>query len=122
MPYVEKSKRQKVLDAWFAKLPEHIAKVVSEQFPGMADCYKLKNTGDSMHCAMWGIDSFVIEDLEIGIPITCSILLAADAVLPGLTVVHIPLTQLAICECGKWEMPEVVIPFPARWEPISEAN
>ena len=105
-----------------AKLPAHIAAVVSEQFPGIADCYKLKNTGDSMHCAMWGIDSFVMEDLEIGIPVTCSILLGADAVLPGLTVVHIPLTQLAVCECGKWEMPEAVIPFPARWEPISETN
>src|SRR5689334_1968263 len=75
MPYVEKSVRQKVLDAWFAKLPAHVATVIREQFPGVADCYLMKNTGNALHCAMCEIERFVIEDFEMGIPVTCSVLL-----------------------------------------------
>jgi hypothetical protein len=30
----------------------------------------------------------------------------ADSTLPGQVIVYVPLTQLVICNCGEWELPE----------------
>lgn len=92
-----KQEREQVFEAWLETLPEPIAARVREQFPGVADCYRMRGSGRGHY---WihsicnernGIRAFVVH--------------GKDSYLPG-QLVEIALMDLEICDCGKYEPPE----------------
>ena len=89
-----------IFEKSLAAFSESVAAKARAEFPGSADCYRLKD--DSGHYFL--IAFFPPEGEEL----TAVMLHGTDSTLPGELVYKVPFTQLVMCDCGEWEMPEGV--------------
>lgn len=95
---------RRIFEKSLAAFPELVAAKARAEFPGSADCYRLKD--DLGH---YFLIAFVPpEGEELTAQVTAVMLHGTDSTLPGELVYKVPFTQLVMCDCGEWEMPEGV--------------
>lgn len=98
---------QQAFENGLATLPEAVAEKARKDFPGSADCYRMKDDpGHYFLIAFVPPYSFPEFDSPHSDQLTAIVLHGTDSFSPGDVAVYVPLSQLVICDCGKWEMPE----------------
>ena len=84
-----------------------VAEKARAEFPGSADCYRLKHdAGHYFLIAFAPPGSFPEYITPYDDSLTAVVMHGTDSTFPGDIVVKVPFTQLVICDCGEWELPE----------------
>jgi hypothetical protein len=100
---------RRIFEKSLAAFPEPVAEQARAEFPGSADCYRLKDDpGHYFLIAFAPPGSFPEHVTAYDESLTAVLLHGTDSTSPGDILVKIPFTQLVICDCGEWEMPEGV--------------
>lgn len=100
---------RRIFEKSLAAFPAPIAEQARAEFPGSADCYRLKDDpGHYFLIAFAPPGSFPEHVTAYDQSLTAVLLHGVDSTSPGDILVKIPFTQLVICDCGEWEMPEGV--------------
>lgn len=98
---------QQIFEAFLTGISKPLADEARAAFPGSADCYRLKDDpGHYCLIAFAPPDSFPEFASPYDDSVTAVLIEGADSTSPGQIFVNVPLTQLVICNCGDWELPE----------------
>ena len=98
---------RRIFEKSLAAFPEPVAEQARTEFPGSADCYRLKDDpGHYFLIAFTPPGSFPEHVTAYDESLTAVLLHGTDSTSPGEILAKIPFTQLVICDCGEWEMPE----------------
>src|SRR5215216_3983492 len=98
---------RRILEKSLAAFPAPIADKARAEFPGSADCYRLKaDPGHYFLIAFAPPGSFPEYATPYDDSLTAVVIRGTDSTLPAEIVVKVPFTQLVICDCGEWELPE----------------
>jgi hypothetical protein len=98
---------RRVFEKSLASFPHQVAEQARAEFPGSADCYRLKDDpGHYFLIAFAPPGSFPEYVTPYSDSLTAVLLHGTDSASPGDILVKVPFTQLVICDCGEWEMPE----------------
>jgi hypothetical protein len=104
---VIKKLTEQMFEDFLAGVSKPLADEARAAFPGSADCHRLKD--DPSHYFLIGLApprSFPQFASPYDASVTAVLIEGADSTSPGEIVVNVPLTQLVICNCGEWELPE----------------
>jgi hypothetical protein len=98
---------RRIFEKSLAAFSEPVAEQARMEFPGSADCYCLKDEpGHYFLIAFAPPGSFPEHVTAYDESLTAVLLHGTDSTSPGDILAKIPFTQLVICDCGEWEMPE----------------
>lgn len=98
---------RRIFEKSLATFPAPVAEKARAEFPGSADCCRLKDDpGHYFLIAFAPPGSFPEYVTPYDDSLTGVVMHGTDSTLPGEIVVKVPFTQLIICDCGKWELPE----------------
>jgi hypothetical protein len=98
---------EQMFEGLLAKVSRPLADQARAEFPGSADCYRMKD--DLGHYFLIGFApprSFPEFASPYDDPVTAVLIEGADSISPGQIFVNVPLTQLVVCDCGEWQLPE----------------
>lgn len=98
---------RRIFEKSLATFPAPVAEKARAEFPGSADCYRLKDDpGHYFLIAFAPPGSFPEYVTPYDDLLTAVVMHGTDSTLPGEIVLKVPFTQLVICDCGEWELPE----------------
>lgn len=89
----------RVFDVYVQSLPGPIADKALAEFPGPADCYRIKD-----HPGHYILAGFEEPEPDINRGVTAILVHGKDSTIPGEIVHKVPFTDLVICNCGVWEV------------------
>jgi len=89
----------RVFEVYIQSLPGPVAEKASLEFPGPADCYRIKD--DPGHYMLVGFEE---PELDIDQGVTAIMVHGRDSNIPGEILHKVPFTRLVICNCGVWEV------------------
>jgi hypothetical protein len=94
-----KETMRRVFEVFLLSLPEAIAERARFEFPGHADCYRIKDG-----LGHYKLVAFEEPELDLDRGVTAIMMHGKDSTMPGEIVHKVPFTYLIICNCGFWEV------------------